>query len=121
MVDYLDVSAVEDGVGEVANPVAYYEKSLSARAYDGVDYFVAMSEDEEVGVVALSDLASGVEDLCLVVEVEGHAGTFLLVLIVPCAAGAAPCRGEEAGEVGVNPAVERLEEAVVEAPHHGVV
>lgn len=100
VVEDLDVGAVEDSVGEIADPVAYDEEALTSGA-DDVDDLVAVAEDEKIGGVAIGCLFASVEDLPLTVEVEGLPCASAVVGIVGGSACAAPCGGDDASEVGV--------------------
>lgn len=101
VVEDLDVGAVEDSVGEIADPVAYDEEALPAGADDGVDDLVSVTEDEEIGRVAIGYLLASVEDLPLTIEVEWLPGASAVVGIVGGSACAAPCGGDDAGKVWV--------------------
>lgn len=101
VVEDLYVGAVEDSVGEIADPVAYDEEALTTGADDGVDDLVSVTEDEEISGVAIGYLLASVEDLPLTVEVERLPGASAVVGIVGGSACAAPCGGDDSGEVGV--------------------
>lgn len=101
VVENLDVGAVEDSVGEIADPVANDEEALTTGTDDGVDDLVAVTEDEEIGGIAIGCLLAGVEDLPLTVEVEGLPCASAVVGIVGGSACAAPCGGDDSGEVWV--------------------